>query len=1042
MPAVVASGSATTILFTDIEDSTVLVDTLGDRRWLDLLRLHNTLVRERVAEFQGFEVKTVGDGFMVAFASPEAAVACAVSIQQGLVDLNAGSGAPAVRVRIGLHTGAALRDEDDFFGREVVMAARVSAAARGGEVLISDAVRSSLGPDVSTAAPRVRELKGLRGRHRLHPVLWDRSEAPRDERGERLQERARELDALRQTLAEARAGRGGATAVVGPAGIGKSALLDTLAGRARDDGIRVIRAQGFEVERGYPFGVARELLAGAVERLDSATLDALIPLSARQALGLADDEGAEAPGEHALLEGLTRALDVLTERSPTLLLVDDVQWADDPSLSWLAYLSRRLRERPVALVVGVRDDGELRPEALDGLIGSPQVARVRPGVLSAEAAEALVQSRMPSAQPAFVGACRELSGGVPLYLHELITSAQEAGLTGNRAAAEALGGLMTSSVERLVHQRLAGLGSPELALARACATLDTRADLRAAAKLAGLSAADALAAADSLCSARLLQARRPLQFVHPIMRSAVLAGLTAAERSRLHAETARMLRADGAPPEAIAAHLLLVAPGELPDIVQQLREAADRALADGAPGAAERFLGRALDEPPREADAPGLLAALAAAQLRQAKAAQAAATARRALEVATAPEDRLAALAALAPATEAELLDPDNAAAWDPDGRRVVGLLEEFARSTEDQALLFEVEALSLTLTTAQEAMSGDPRPPETVERLERLARTATGESRGERAVLGHLAGYRLTTGTAPAERALELARRACDGTPDTDPDLWTGAIEVLIAGDAHAEAEQHLATIARRAQRLGLPVAEMYAACYRAWNAWAAGALEDAMAFRHDTLALARDVTGDEYVEAICDGLACGVHLTQGDPAAARRVALGTAHAGMRDRTLGLVLFAEGDPEGAAEHLYVVWRRFEKRGLWRTPGPLRPVRPDLAVALVAAGDIDEARAVADAEEEVARRFGSASCVAEALRAQAAALGEAGPLREAAQVVRGCEARLVEADVLVSLGRMTEGAEAERALKRGLGIAQRRGATAIADRAQEALAAL
>ena len=81
---VVAIERATTILFTDIEDSTVLVETLGDRRWLDLLRLHNTIVRERIAEHRGYEVKTVGDGFMVAFSSPDAAVACAAGIQRAL----------------------------------------------------------------------------------------------------------------------------------------------------------------------------------------------------------------------------------------------------------------------------------------------------------------------------------------------------------------------------------------------------------------------------------------------------------------------------------------------------------------------------------------------------------------------------------------------------------------------------------------------------------------------------------------------------------------------------------------------------------------------------------------------------------------------------------------------------------------------------------------------------------------------------------------------------------------------------------------------
>jgi hypothetical protein len=154
--------------------------------------------------------------------------------------------------------------------------------------------------------------------------------------------------------------------------------------------------------------------------------------------------------------------------------------------------------------------------------------------------------------------------------------------------------------------------------------------------------------------------------------------------------------------------------------------------------------------------------------------------------------------------------------------------------------------------------------------------------------------------------------------------------------------------------------------------------------------------------------------------------------HDRLRRHAQGIVAAARGQHESAAEDLRAAQAVFDRRGVWRSGGPLRPVRPDLAISLAALGERDEARRVVEIEIEVARRFGAASCIAEALRAQAAVEQDPAPLREAAELIKGSEARLVEAAVLLDLGRMTGDAAA---LDRARGIAQRSGARALSDRA-------
>ena len=118
-------------------------------------------------------MKSEGDGFMVAFQSARKALACASAIQKALGERNGMVDEP-VRVRIGLHAGEVIKEGEDFFGRNVIMAARVASQAHGGEILASSVLKALVeGSDVSWGERRMVELKGLSGDYEIWPVDWD-----------------------------------------------------------------------------------------------------------------------------------------------------------------------------------------------------------------------------------------------------------------------------------------------------------------------------------------------------------------------------------------------------------------------------------------------------------------------------------------------------------------------------------------------------------------------------------------------------------------------------------------------------------------------------------------------------------------------------------------------------------------------------------------------------------------------------------------------------------------------------------------------------
>ena len=155
-----AARAVRTFLFSDIVESTRLAEAMGDDVWEQLLRWHDRTLRAEFARWRGEEVKHGGDGFFVAFGQPDDGIACAAAIQQALARHRAGHGF-APTVRIGLHTGEATSREGDYFGSAVTRAARIAAAAGGGEVLVSAELVATCRRPVPVAGERTLDLKGI-----------------------------------------------------------------------------------------------------------------------------------------------------------------------------------------------------------------------------------------------------------------------------------------------------------------------------------------------------------------------------------------------------------------------------------------------------------------------------------------------------------------------------------------------------------------------------------------------------------------------------------------------------------------------------------------------------------------------------------------------------------------------------------------------------------------------------------------------------------------------------------------------------------------
>jgi hypothetical protein len=429
----------------------------------------------------------------------------------------------------------------------------------------------------------------------------------------RLHERERELGAIAGALDEVAAGAGRVIVVEGPAGIGKTSLLTAARDAARARAFAVATARGSELERAYAWGVVRQLLEPRLHGMSgearARTLTGAAALAAPVVLpdGAVPPEGADP--SFGVLHGLYWLVAALAAARPQLLVVDDVHWADEASVRFMEFLANRIDAVAALLLVAQR------PAAAGALRGAPGATSIELSPLSSEATAAVVAEHGGTPVSAsFAQACHGATGGNPLLVHRLAEGLRDHGIAGaGDGDAEAVMRPGPYAVAGAVGATMARLGEGPVRLAHAVAVLET-APLVTAARLAGVGPEEASAVGEQLVRAGILRDVRPLEFEHALVRDAVLRGLTAGERARLHADAARILGDAGASAEAIAVHLLHAAPRGDETVANVLAEAGRRALASGALSEAAASLQRAVDEPHPAGARSALLLDLARAE--------------------------------------------------------------------------------------------------------------------------------------------------------------------------------------------------------------------------------------------------------------------------------------------------------------------------------------------------------------------------------------------------------------------------------------------
>jgi DNA-binding CsgD family transcriptional regulator len=398
------------------------------------------------------------------------------------------------------------------------------------------------------------------------------------------------LDGL---IAAARAGTSGSVVVRGGAGVGKSALLDYLPGRAA--GCRLVRAAGIESEMELPFAALHQLCAPLLDEL------ARLPDPQGDALATAFGLRSGPPPDRFLvgLAVLTLLADS-AERQPLVCLVDDAQWLDRVSASVLGFVARRLAAESVVMIFAVREPWE----SLD-LAGLPEVTI---GPLREPDARELLATAIPgrvdeSVRERILAEAR----GNPLALLELPRAWSPAAIAGGFGLPDSIP--VPDRIEESFRRRLAPLpdDSRRLLLVAAAEPVGDPPLILAAAEQLGIPAE----AAGPATATGLLDIGAEVRFRHPLVRSVVYRESPAADRRRVHAALAQATDPERDPDRRVW-HLAAAAVGPDEDVAIELERSAGRAQARGGVAAGAAFLERAVEltgDPARRAER-----ALAAAQ--------------------------------------------------------------------------------------------------------------------------------------------------------------------------------------------------------------------------------------------------------------------------------------------------------------------------------------------------------------------------------------------------------------------------------------------
>src|SRR5215475_2568226 len=866
-----------------------------------------------------------------------------------------------------------------------------------------------------------------------------------------LLEREVPVAALQAMTGATRDGSGRFVLIEGSAGIGKTRLLGEARWIADSAGMRVLAARGGELEGEFAYGIVRQLfeplLAAAAPDLKADLFSgpaALIePLfGASQPAGSRD---AATDSSFAIVHGLYWLAANAAFQQPTLLAIDDLHWADTPSLRWLLHLTRRLEGVPLLVVAATRPpEGEGHdPKLVIELTTDPEAAAIRPEPLGRASIAALARE-LQGLEPdnAFSSALETVTRGNPLFVVAVLDAVAREGVSPTAEHAAHLLEIGAQGVSRVVGLRLARLPSEALALLHAASVLGDGVELRHAAAVAGVERSELGPAAAALVRLDLLRREDPLEFFHPVVRRAVYETLDVVERDAAHRLAAELLLDAGAPPERAAGHLLRVAPQADPFVVSTLRQAAERSLAQGAADAAVRYLARALEEGIDPAARAEVLVELGLAE-RRTNGPAAVGHLRAALGLLTDRSQR---------GTVALEL---GRALWFTD--RIGDALAVFGQALNEVDRERDPDLYELLVAELINAAWWNPRTyPMAEARLGELDLDALHGGLGSEILLATMAHYEYRL-ALHRERAIELARRAlASGNLQASGSMaFYYAVVTLTRAGLLDEPARILNKAIARARRRGDIFNVALLLLWRGKCQTHRGDLRTAVADLREAIDLAV-AHGMRVAWPYNIGFLAEALLEQGEAdEAARVIDQGDFAEQLPLDQLLLVWFRlhrarlrieTGSPERGVEELFRVGETLRLIP-FDNPSSL-PWRSWAAEGLRLLDRDEEGRALAGEELALARRWGDPQAIGASLRVLGLVEGGKGGielLREAVEVLAGSEARLEHARAIVDLGaalrRANQRAEARTQLREGVDLAGRLGAFGLAQRANQEVAA-
>lgn len=835
---------------------------------------------------------------------------------------------------------------------------------------------------------------------------------------------------------------GGIVVIEAAAGLGKTALVDDTVTAATTAGFRVCRAAPGPLERHFRYGVLRSLLEAPLRQSSPAQREALLDGAA----GLAGDlllQGATTGGDATMrvAHSVMWLCFALAQERPLVLIVDDAQWADRPTLEVLTYLARRVTDLPLLMIVASRRDDPGAPADLLSLLGDVPAATVLPlRPLSVPGAARLIRRHAPDTAVQRCRVCHETAHGNPWLLGELGRQIADHGVVS--VCESDPGSVPVSAVARdVVRGRLAALSAQQLAVAAALAVVGPGAAPELAAAVADVPPDELAHARDGLVAAGVL-APQGDRLAHALIGAAVLDDLPRGERERLHRAAASTLTARGAAVEVVASHLLRCAPQGDPTVTAQLQQAGIEAWEQGTPHAAVSYLQRAVEE-----RAPGDPRAELLARLATYSFDAGLPDARRQLHEALGEvRDRASRVDVLTRLATLEVVAPGD--------DRLHQLLEDERSAHAGDGLELAIEAAVLDML-----LMLPERYEERTRRAYDLELPADADPLLRRVVLAHRACLAIERGTPSAHDSAALALEALDGdvllAEARQRSGFHLAVRALILTDRVDEAARTIAQMREDARARGSMRLEAAAAWYAGLLALRTGHVARAENEARLGLGLLADEPLNMFsggaIEILVNALAERGAFDEADEIlrehaldgriGERLWEVGILHARAR---LG---FARGDYVTARADAERAGELRERQG---RPNPtMTPWRSTAALALARSGLRDHAAELADTELELAERFGAPLPIITALHARLVA--EADPQAQLALCERALaiaarapssldtvRVLLEQGTTLVRLGRKID---ARAPLGRALAAADAAGATLVAERARRELVA-